>query len=277
MWPKWTIVARTGGMLIVFASAVALCAAAETGRSKFSPNEALAGLAKEVLLQSLPAEYEKRDNWGHQTETTVGYHWVRRDGGWHLDKRKKKVNDGLWRLVKVKFVDPERNLHVRLTPPEPAADGRTKFQAILNAKLWTEARQERWRSGVKGLNIHIEAEAHVEVRLDIEIGMTTVADSWGTIEIQPEVTDVGLRLVDLRVRRISKIGGDVAKELGNATEDILNGELRKREEEVRKKINAEIEKNREKLRFSPAQIAEIGWDKIRMLLGADGEDEKAKK
>jgi hypothetical protein len=175
----------------------------------------------------------------------------------------------------VRLIDPQQNLHVRFTKPRPAEKGRTAFRVFLTAKLWTDARQERWRVGVKGLNFHAEAEATVEVRLDVEVGIQPVADAtFGTIEIKPKVTGVGLRLVDLTLKRLDKIHGDLARELGNAWEDILAGELRQREGEVAKKINAEIKKNREKLTFSPSQIAEIGWDKIQALLGTVENDER---
>jgi hypothetical protein len=237
-----------------------------------SPNQALADIAKQVILESIPPEYEKSDNWGHQEDFHIGYHWVERGGRLHFDKRIKRKNDGLWRKYTVKLIDPQQNLHVRFTKPRPAEMGRTKFQVFLTAKLWTDARQERWRVGVKGLNYHLEAEALVEIRLDVEIGIEPVAEaSLGTIEIKPVVTGVGLRLVDLTLKKFDKIGGDLARELGNAAEDILAGELHKREADVQKKINAEIKKKREKLIFSPSQIAEIGWDKIQALLGTTEE------
>jgi hypothetical protein len=205
----------------------------------------------------------------HGTTVRAFHERVQRDGGWHLDKQTKPVNDGLWRMYSVRFNDPERNLQLRLTPAHPAENGRTAFQAYLTARMAVDARQEQWLRGVKGLNFQVQGEATVEVRLDIEVGIQLAAEgSFGTIELQPEVKNVGLRLVDFSLKRLDLIHGDLARELGNAFEDILAGELHKREGEVTRKINAEIEKHREKLRFSPAQIAEIGWDKIQVLLGA---------
>jgi hypothetical protein len=255
--------------ILLFAGVLSLPAGGSLAADrKPSPNEALAGLAKQIIIDSIPPEYEKSENWGHQDDFHVGYHWVQRGGRWHFDKRVKRLNDGLWRKYSVKLIDPDRNLQVRFTKARPGDKGRTAFQVFLTAKLWTDARQERWRVGVKGLNFHVEAETTVEVRLDVEVGIEPVDDAtFGTIEIKPKITGVGLRLVDLTLRKFDKIHGDLARELGNAAEDILAGELHKREDEVRKKINAEIKKNREKLTFSPSQIAEIGWDKIQALLG----------
>lgn len=251
------------------ASLLSLAASGATTESdKPSPNQSLATLARQIIIDSLPTTYEKRDNWGHQKDFHIGYEWVHRGGRWHFDKRIKRLNDGLWRMYTVRLIDPQQNLKVRFTKPHAADQGRTAFQVFLTAKLWTDARQEQWRIGVKGLNFHVEAEATVEVRLDVEVGIKPVTEATlGTVEIKPVVSSVGLRLVDLTLRKFDKIHGDLARELGNAFEDILAGELRKREGEVAKKINTEIKKNREKLTFSPSQIAEIGWDKIQSLLG----------
>src|SRR5262249_25350478 len=133
------------------------------------------------------------------------------------------------------------------------------------------ARQEQWVLGVKGLNFQVAGDATVEAKLDVQIGIQPLkGGSFGSIEVQPEVTAVHLRLVDLTLKRVDIIRGDAAKELGHALEDIIAGELRKREPDVTKKINAEIAKHRDKLQFSPSQIAEIGWDKVQALLGAVG-------
>jgi hypothetical protein len=245
---------------------------------KLSPNQALAAFAKEIIISSMPPQYEKREHWGDQKEITSGYVWKHRDGGWHLDRETKKVNDGLWRAVEVRMENPEQNLQVRLTKPRAAEEGRTAFSVFLTAKLQLDARQEQWRIGIKGLNFHAQGEVVMEVRLDLEIGMAPVPGaSFGTIEIQPHVNAVGLRLVDLRLTRLDAIHGDLARELGNAVEDIIGGEIHKQEPKVRDKINAEIEKNKSKLQFSPAQIAEIGWEKIQTLLGATNAAEPAEK
>jgi hypothetical protein len=166
---------------------------------------------------------------------------------------------------------------VRLTPARAAADGKTAFQAFLTAKLAVDARQEQWIKGVKGLNFQLQGDAVVEVRLDLEISVGPASEgSFGTLEIRPVVTGVGLRLVDFSLHRLDFIHGDLAHELGNTIEDILAGELHKREAETAKKINSEIEKHRDKLRFSPAEIAQVGWDKIQVLLGASQSTAPAK-
>src|SRR5262245_38854402 len=240
-----------------------------TAQKKISPNQVLADIARDAILKRLKPEYDKQDNWGHQKEIVDGYHWVSRDGAWHLEKQTKKVNEGLWRSYRVRLVDPEHNLKLRFTDPKPGAGGRTAFQAILAAKLNVEGRQEQWVLGVKGLNFQVAGDATVEAKLDVEVGIEPVKGaSFGTIQVDPQVSAVHLRLVDLTLKRVDIIHGDAAKELGHALEDILAGELRKREADVTKKINAEIAKHRDKLQFSPSQIAQIGWDKVQTLLGA---------
>ncbi len=242
-------------------------AAPDTDAAATSPNEALAALAREALLNALPAQYEKRQNWGHQKQTVIGYQWVLRDGDWHLEKRTKPLNDGLWRMYRVRLVNPQRSLHLHITP-KPSENGRTALEVLLTARLHTEAWQEQWRSGIKGLNFYLEAETTVQVRLNVDVAIQAASDgSFGTIEVRPHVNSVGLRLLDLKVERIDKIGGDVARELGRALQDVVADELHQREPELAAKMNAEIEKHRDKLRFSPSQIVDLGWDKVQSLLG----------
>ncbi|HZZ28520.1 MAG TPA: hypothetical protein VFE46_11005 [Pirellulales bacterium] len=233
-----------------------------------TPNQVLADLAKVAILKSIHPEYEKQENWGHQKEVFDGYQWQQRADGWHLEKQTKKVNDGQWRMYRVRLNDPEHNLQLSFTPPQTTSTGGTAFQATLSARLWAEAIQEEWLRGIKGLNFHVEGYATIEARLDIVIDIHPVAGaSFGTIEVLPQVTGVNLKLTDLTLTKIDMLHGDAAKELGHAFKNIVADEVHKREPEITAKINAEIQKHRDKLQFSPAQIAQIGWGKIQTLLG----------
>jgi hypothetical protein len=245
-----------------------------------SPNQALAEMAKDAVMKSIKPEYDKEDNWGHQKEIVDGYHWEQRADGWHFVKQKKKVNDGIWRRYTVKIDNPEKNLKLRFTPPEPAPNGGTAFQAFLTARLWADGVQEHWVLGVKGLNFHVEGFATIRARLDIVVNTKPVEGaSFGTIEVLPQVTDVNLELVDLTLTKVDMLHGDAARELGRMMKDIVAGEMKKREPEMVTKINAQILKNRQKLQFSPTQIAEVGWQKVQSLLssftgGSDSSSDK---
>jgi hypothetical protein len=91
---------------------------------------------------------------------------------------------------------------------------------------------------------------------------------------------VNLELVDLTLTKVDLLHGDAARELGRMLKDVVAGEIKKKEPEVATKINAQIEKNRDKLKFSPSQIAQVGWEKIQSLLGGttggDSDSAKAK-
>jgi hypothetical protein len=233
-----------------------------------SPNEALADMAKEAVIKSLKPEYDKQENWGHQKEIVDGFHWTERADGWHWEKQTKLVNEGTWRQYSVRLENPQHNLQLRFTPPQQATDGGTAFQVYLTARLFVDAIQEEWLRGVKAFNLHVEGYATVEAHLDVVVNVQAApGKSFGTIEVLPQVTKVDLRLVDLTLTKVDLLHGDPAKELGHMLKGIVEAEIRKREPQVAAKINAQIEKNRNKLQFSPSQIAQIGWAKIQALLG----------
>ncbi len=142
------------------------------------------------VLKSLKPEYDKEENWGHQKEIVDGYHWTEHADGWHWDKQNQEVNEGTWRRYRVRLDNPERNLQLSFTTPQPAANGGTAFQAVLTARLWAEGVQEQWVLGVKGLNFHIEGYATVQAKLDVVVNIEPVSGaSFGTIEVLPQVTE----------------------------------------------------------------------------------------
>ncbi len=77
-----------------------------------------------------------------------------------------------------------------------------------------------------------------------------------------------MELLDLTLTKVDMLHGDAAKELGRMLKDVVASEIRKQEPKAGAKINAQIEKNRAKLQFSPSQMLQIGWDKIQGLLSA---------
>jgi hypothetical protein len=251
------------------AGVVPATATTAPGGQSSSPNQALADMARDAVLKSLKPEYDKEENWGHQKEIVDGYHWTEHADGWHWDKQTKKVNEGTWRRYRVRLDNPERNLQLSFTTPQPAANGGTAFQAILTARLWAEGVQEQWVLGVKGLNFHIEGYATVRAKLDVVVNIEPVSGaSFGTIEVLPQVTGVQLELLDLTLTKVDMLHGDAARELGRMLKDVVASEIRKQEPKAAAKINAQIEKNRAKLQFSPSQMLQIGWDKIQGLLSA---------
>lgn len=237
-------------------------AAARDGQS------VLTNFIEQIVRDQLKTEYVDDDDWGKTRRVTVGYRVAGKPFEWDLKKRTKEVNDGLWEKYKVRLIDPNENLHIRLSKLEMAG-GRLVFELSLSARLSGDARLERWRQGVKMLNAHVEAEGTLEVRLAGEIGIKLVKgeSTLPAVAIEPVLSDVDIKLQKFDLKRISKLDGKAAHELGDSLKDTIQKELNRREPKIVAKLNKSINKRKDKLTLSPEEFARTGWAKLQESLG----------
>ena len=117
------------------------------------------------------------------------------------------------------------------------------------------------------LNTSAVGDMIVEARLDCDVAIRLVPGKLvSDVVLDPRVTAVDLRLVDLDLRRVGILGHDVAHELGDSLTPILAKELDEREAKIVAKANAAIEKRRDRLHFSLEQFLKSGWSKLQTTI-----------
>jgi len=247
------------------ASAVATSASA-VAQPGVKPSLAVA--LRQLLLDSLPEEYEDHDDWGQTKRVASGLKFKTHGGKLRVETRTKEVRHGLWKKYRATLVDPQKQLQLRIGDVHRESAGQIAFQVVLSARLQGEARVERWRQGVKMLNIMSEAETTIEARLDCQLAAHLVPGKYlAGVALEPKVTAVSLRLADFDLQRVSQLDGAAAHELGNSLRETIQRELRDQEPKVAVKLNQEIAKRQSSLRLSPEEWVVAGWSKAQGLIG----------
>ncbi len=127
---------------------------------------------------------------------------------------------------------------------------------------------------MKGLNVDVRFDATVRVRVDTQLALRfPEGQVLSDIEIDPKITHVQLDLIDFELRKVGVIGRDLARELSGPLKPVVEHELKRREPRIADKINAAIDKRRDRLRFSPDKYLASGWTKLAGALG--GSSDKA--
>jgi len=231
--------------------------------------ESLARLMRAEILESLKGQYQGSDDWG---QTTEAFHGIKVEGkGLKLKfrARKKEVRHGLWKKYEAEFVDPQQHLQVRVANLRPNGPGQLAGQIFLDARVRGTTRVERWRQGVKLLNFKAEADSRVEIRLDFTVAVKFVPTRFlADVVVEPKVTGVGLRLIEFDLKRVSKIDGWLAHELGDNLRGTIQRELTRREAKITEKVNLAIAKKQDRLRFSPDEMLSSRFGKIREAVAA---------
>jgi hypothetical protein len=199
-------------------------------------------LLRGVALELIPEDYADDRHWGATEKITVGVK-VRTSGGrLQLEERRKRVNHGLWRRVRVQPIRPDQTLRieVRSLTAKPAGDYRCELWLQLRARC--EVQFAHWVYGVKGLNGTADADISVQVRLIGGMELVTIpSGGWlPAVKLIPAIDDLDLKLTDLDVRRIGVVGGWAAEELGNGArkgvEDLLQSQEPRLLKRARRKL-----------------------------------------
>ncbi len=245
---------------------VAIAAEPPAIESSLPVNESLSSLAQRIVLENLPKEFVDQRDWGHTTRVINGLHFNSDGDRLKIEKHTKEVKDGIWKQYRIDLIDPEHQLQIRIADLRQIDSSHHAFAVLLSAKLHTEGRWEQWKDGIKLLNVNAEADSRIEARLDCEMAIDwKPAGVLGQFTVEPKVTGARLDLVDFDLKKVSKIEGHLAHELGERLKDTLAKKLHAEEPKLIEKLNRAIAKRQDRLKFSPGDVVANGFSKLESI------------
>jgi hypothetical protein len=224
-------------------------------------------LLKAIVLQTLPVDYENTRQWGGTRRMWDGLH-VHMDG-WRVKtkRRFKEANHGTWKKYRLTLVDPAQQLTIQLANVRQIEPGRIEFELTLGARVNAYGRLQEWNHDVRLFSVSADAIADVVLWIRGEMSSTLDPTKLPPdVLFQPVAHEARLNLVSLRLLRISKTDGPIVKGLGEALEEVIRDELSERSDQLVARINRQIQKDPDNLRFSLHDLVKYRW------LGLEAED-----
>lgn len=220
----------------------------------------LQALLTAIALENLPHQYEDTKHWGQTKEVFDGLN-IQRDGLRIKTKRRTKhVKHGTWRKYRLTLVDPSKNLFVRVSDLDDRGQGKVGFHMTVAAKVRAEGRLTEWRRGVQLVSLSAEGEGQVQLGIECQVGMVLDPSHLPPdVILKPEVTGAELIVPSFRVVRISKVEGPLADELGRSLRGILMHALDDKKEKLVHRVNHQIAKHEDQLRFSAHDLVVKKW------------------
>ncbi len=204
-----------------------------------------------LIRENLPPAYEDNKKWGLQKAVWDGIDIWRE--GRHLEtKRKKKlVNAGTWTKYRVEFVDPDKNMHIEFQQLQSLPDGRIAFSVSVECLLDVFGRMSQWVRDVQMISLSVNADATCKMTMSgtVQFQLNPLKLPPDVI-IKPHVDHAVVEVSYFRVRRISQIGGDFAKNLGEGARGVIDKKIEDTNEKLVEKINKQIDKRQSKMIFS---------------------------
>jgi hypothetical protein len=220
-------------------------------------------LARDLVLSTIPREYENTKDWGHSKLLWNGVD-LERDGLRVKTKRRwKPVNHGTWTRYRAWLIDPERELHIRFENLRPSGNRQVQVDVTLDARCGATGRVSQWNRGVQLYSFHADAEANIQLQLTCEIGLEfDTRQLPPDVLLAPKVLGARLQLLDFQLQRISNADGPLIRRLGDSLRGDLEREVNERRQQLVDKLNRSIEKRSDQLRLSVNELVSSGWDKL---------------
>jgi hypothetical protein len=226
-----------------------------------------------LALESLPVPYIEDKDWGKQSERWDGLKVSFRDGRLRTKRRKKMVNHGTWDRYEVSLVDPENSFSVKLDNFKETGEQRASFDVIIAAKVDVEARQAKWVKGIQLYSVSAKGSANVDLQLKVSLGSTIdLSKLPPDIIFDPRIDDAKIQISNFRIDRVSKAGGEFAQQVTRIVKKKIDRKISEKEEKLVQKLNAKIEKNRDRLKLSVHDAMKSKWaGAAQKLVGSAGQ------
>ncbi len=240
-------------------------------------SEGFQRLITSLVRDNIPHKFVEYDGWGETRERWDGLKVWREGLRIKTKRRKKEVKHGTWKMYRVELVNPEEYFQIRLEDIRTLPNARTEFAVCVDAKLKAFARFARWENGVQLIALSANARADVRFRAICHLGSSLDPSQFPPdVVLDPVVTQAELQLVSYRLERVSQLGGSLAFELGKALREVLERQVAKQSDRLPRKINQQIDKNRDKLRFSIRDIVGSQWSGLaKSYLGIEAAETPA--
>lgn len=205
-------------------------------------DQRLANTMATIVREAIPREYARKKDWGHTKRITTG---VTTDGPFYklkLHRRKKQVPHGTWKQYRVRLIEPDDQLRVRVEDLRSLDGGGLGLRLVVEAQLDGWAQMRHYNRGVHLLTLTAEGTSWLRLAVDCEVRMQMTAKG---LAVDPTVTSAKLDLKDFELARLGEIEGKLAHELGDGMKHLMEDQLEGAR--LAAKLNRAIDKKRERL------------------------------
>jgi len=220
-------------------------------------------LVTSIIRDNIPSNYEDKKKWGMQDERWDGLHIQLKGLQLKTKRRKKLVNHGDWTMYQFELLDPKEQLGIRIENVHETEDGRLECDTYFTARVHAFARRSKWVKGVQLYSFSADANAKLTLHIRGTVGLAfNVTKLPPDVSLDAHVTAADIKLEEFDLYRVSDVGGEIAQQLGRAVRRILDDKIVETNQKLPDKLNRQIEKKKERLRFSIHDLVSSKWSEL---------------
>ena len=207
---------------------------------------ALEAALRPLLLKHLPDPLvSSAAGWGRQEEGIIGTKFHKEGLRLRTERIRGMRNDGTWRKVEVRAVNPAQSFGFGITEAAYPEPGRATFNAMVGTDCEIQFNQQVWRHGLRLYSGETRARCRAAVLLKCEASSRTEKKDGSFIPdlvFRVKVNEAQIFYEKLVVVHTAGVGGDAARILGDAVLDTVRRVKPDMERDLLAKANAAVVK-----------------------------------
>jgi hypothetical protein len=221
--------AKAIGLCVAALGAVLASAGEPADGKKDYPD--LSKMIHKMVAGQFPKVYEQDTDWG-TTIPDPGDLRLPRLRTRVMVNGREELPHGLWRKVKARVEDPERDVKLRVTNLEQQKDGTYRLTLEVDAVLRGEMEVVKWQKGLRLLNLIGEGDAVVGMTVTCDVKVTLdPKEPLKKVRLEPTVTDLKMGLKDFALNMVAlkRLGpvleGEAARTAGDFLRGLIEGQI----------------------------------------------------
>lgn len=221
-------------------SIIPLSLAAQTPAQPKEEYAAFSKIIHRVVVKQLPKEFADNTGWGQMMEVPAnlplaGLRKLVKVGD-HLE-----APHGTWRRFKGKIEEPDKNLKIVVKDFKKLNEKAYCIVVDVDATILCRGEVQHWQKGLLLIGAEASADANVTAAIVCDVGVELKVKKFPPeLNLDPKVTELGLELVDVKVRGGPILKGESGKALANDIKDMLRAAIKASEPLVKAEANRAI-------------------------------------
>jgi hypothetical protein len=203
--------------------------------------QAFSRLIHKTVVRELPKEFKDESGWGQTIPVPPklplpGLRTYVKVGD------KIEVPHGSWRRFKGRVEDPDKNLKIVVKDFRKTEDGKVyRLVADVDVTVLCHGEWQLWQKGLPLLGAEAVADANFTAAIVCDVGVILNLSKFPPeLKVEPKVTELGLNLVDFKLRGEPIIQGENGDNLRRDLKELLRALVKSSEPMVKDYANQAI-------------------------------------
>jgi hypothetical protein len=197
-------------------------------------------LVHTIVVKQLPKQFEDASGWGQMIEIPPNLRLM-------ALRKVVKVGDhleaphGAWRRFKGTIEDPDKNLKIAVKDFKKLDSKTYRIDVDVDVTIMCQGDWQQWQKGLLLVEAGATADANIMAAIVCDVGVSLNVKKFPPeLNIEPKVSELGLNLVDFKLRGDPIIKGQRGDALRNDLKEVLRSVFKASEPFVKDQANQAI-------------------------------------